>query len=80
MVNTDKLNDAIRSAGLRKDGIAVSLSISRQALSNKINNKTEFKASEARWLKDALNLSSDSFVEIFFARGYDSQSHLEERA
>lgn len=80
MVNTDKLNDAIKTAGLRKDGIAVSLGISRQALSNKINNKTEFRASEAKWLKDSLHLSSDSFVEIFFAREYDSQSHLGERA
>lgn len=77
MVNTEKLNDAIKSAGLRKDGIAVSLGISRQALSGKINNRTEFRASEAKWLKDSLHLSDGSFVEIFFANECDSQSHFE---
>ena len=78
MVNTDKLNRAIKAAGLRKDGIAVSLGISRQALSNKINNRTEFRTSEAKWLKDSLNLSADLFVDIFFAKQYDSQSHIRE--
>ena len=77
MVKTDCLNEAIKSAGLRKDSIAASLGISKQSLSNKINNKTEFKAGESNWLRKTLNLSSERFVGIFFADEYDSKSYLE---
>lgn len=80
MVQTQKLNEAIKAAGLRKDGIAASLGISRQSLSNKINNKVEFRAKESLWLKDALNLNTENFVEIFFASGYDPKSYSEARA
>lgn len=75
MVDTSKLNEAIREAGLRKDRLARSLGISRQAFSSKINNKTEFKAKESLYLMTALDLTPESFVEIFFAEAYDSQPY-----
>lgn len=80
MVLTDKLNEAIKAKGLRKDSIAASLGITKQSLSNKINNKTDFRGGEAKWLKDSLDLSPESFVEIFFADEYDSKPYCGDRA
>ena len=77
MVNTEKLNTAIRTAGLRKDSLAASLGISRQSFTNKLKNRTEFKASESLSLMNTLHLSKEEFVDIFFANGYDSQSYRE---
>jgi len=67
MVNVQKFNEAIATRGIRKDYLASLLGISRQSLSSKINNKTEFKAQEAKLLKDRMCLSDTEFVEIFFA-------------
>lgn len=73
MVNTDNLNDAIRNAGYFKWHLASVLGMSRQNLSNKINNKTSFAASEMKQLKKVLKLSDDRFVEIFFADDYSAK-------
>lgn len=36
-------------------------------LMKKVNNETEFKASEIKALKDLLNLTDDDATKIFFA-------------
>ena len=80
MVNTKKLNTLIKDAGLRKDSIAASLHITKQSLSNKINNKTEFKMGEISELKGMLHLSPDAVMDVFFASRLDCESIFKEVA
>ena len=77
MVNTEKLNLEIVKSGLRKDGIAASLGISRQSLSNKINNRTAFKACEIMYFRKILGLSPENCMEIFFVNPVASQAPKE---
>lgn len=74
MVDTKKLNNLIKDAGLRKDYIANALHITKQSLSNKINNKTEFKMDEISVIREMLHLDSDMMVEVFFATRLDCES------
>ncbi len=71
MVDKDLLNQEIKKSGLRKDFIANELHITKQALSNKINGKNEFRGKECTALKDMLHLSNDQFLSIFFASKCD---------
>lgn len=68
MVDTIKLSDSLKKSGLKNCYISKKLKISDNSLSNKMNNRTEFKASELTALQDLLNLPNDQFFEIFFAR------------
>ena len=74
MIDTERLNREIANQGSRKDKIARDLNISRQSLSNKINNKTAFKANEVLYFKSLLGLSPESCMEIFFKRSGDLKS------
>ena len=58
MTNTLMLEMAIRRAGLTKKEVAHRLGLSVMGLHQKINNMTEFKASEIAQLYNLLNLSS----------------------
>lgn len=68
MVDTIKLSDSLKKSGLKNCYISKKLKITDNSLSNKINNRTEFKPSELTALQDILNLSNDKFFEIFFAK------------
>lgn len=46
--------------------IAEQVGLSVWALSRRMNGTSEFKVSELRAIKKALNLSNERFVEIFF--------------
>ena len=74
MVDTKKLNNLIKDAGLRKDSIANALRITKQSLSNKINNRTEFKMDEVSVIREMLHLDSDMMVTVFFATRLDCES------
>ena len=65
MTDTEKLERAIKAAGLTKRFIAKKLGISEMALYKKINNVTEFKASEIAALCELLSIENK--IEIFFA-------------
>lgn len=68
MTNTLELEIAIKRAGLTKKEIAKKLGISLMGLYKKINNITEFKASEISRLAELLNLTnSEEKEQIFFA-------------
>ena len=68
MTNTVELERLIRKSGLKKGYIAITLGLSRQALSNKINNKSIFTATEISTLCNLLNITSLKDKErIFFA-------------
>ena len=67
MTNTLMLEMAIRKAGLTKKEVARRLGLSIMSLYQKINNTTEFKASEIAQLYEMLNLSSlEEQQQIFF--------------
>lgn len=66
MVNTELLNNKIDASGLKRVYIARMLGISHQALSNKVNNVSPFRAAEVYVLKDLMRLSDDDADSIFF--------------
>lgn len=68
MTDTNKLKDIIDKSGLKLDYLAGKLGISRQSFWMKINNVTEFKASEIQMLCLLLSINDPKIKEdIFFA-------------
>lgn len=68
MTNTELLVRAIQATGLKLKFISAKLGIGIGTLSSKINNATEFKASEIAGLSEILNLDNAQRDEIFFAQ------------
>lgn len=66
MTNKLELEIAIKRAGYKKNDIAKMLGLSPMGLYKKINNITEFKASEISRLCKVLNVKNVD--EIFFAQ------------
>lgn len=64
-VSTKLLQQKIKDSGLKMGFIAEKLGRSRQALSDKIQGKTEFLPSEIRILCELLHLSDDDRRLIF---------------
>lgn len=64
MTNTVELEVAIKRAGITKRKLAETLGLSEMGLYKKINNITEFKASEIAKLSEILDLPNKD--EIFF--------------
>lgn len=71
MTNKDKLEEYIEQAGYKKAFIAKKLGITRYALILKINNKSEFKASEIDTLCTLLKIGVKERMAIFFAKQVD---------
>ena len=63
MADTLKLEIEIRRNGLSKKEVAAALGLSEQGFLLKLNNKTEFKASEIRKMCELLHLKDNS---LFF--------------
>lgn len=61
-----ELKTKIRDKGLKLQYVADSLNISRMALNNKLNGKTEFNLKEIRALEQLLDLSQHDMAQIFF--------------
>ena len=70
MVNKRLLKAAIVESGMRQAEIAQRIGISYQSLSDKINNKTEFKVNEVIALCEVLDIA-DKREQIFFAKRID---------
>ena len=68
MTDTVKLEMAITRSGITKKKISEYLDISEMGLYKKINNITEFKASEICLLQKILNLSPAERDAIFLHR------------
>lgn len=64
-VNTELLQKKIKDSGLKMGFIAEKLGRSRQALSDKIQGRTEFLLSEVRILCDLLHLTDEERHLIF---------------
>lgn len=67
MTNTKKLKDRIDDSGISISFISRKMGISREAFYLKMNNETEFKASEIRCIKEVLSLTNKERDVIFFA-------------
>ncbi len=66
MTNTNLLRKKIDESGYKLRFIASKLGITYQGFLKKINNETEFKASEMQILRELLNLTDTEFEQIFF--------------
>lgn len=66
MTDTGKLNEAIVESGITITAIARKLGVSREGFYKKLNNESEFKASEIMLMQDILRISSKKRDEIFF--------------
>lgn len=67
MTNTSLLRKRIDDSGYKLHFIAMQLGITYQGFLKKINNTTEFKASEIATLKELLKLTNEELQQIFFA-------------
>lgn len=68
MTDSSMLNNVISESGITITAIARKLGITREGFYKKLNNETEFKASEIKSMQDILNLSNRKRDEIFFAK------------
>lgn len=66
MTDSEKLKAKIRDSGYKIRFLAEQLGISYQALYNKVDNKTQFLASEIMRFSDLLNLTPEERDDIFF--------------
>lgn len=67
MTNSKLLSDEISNSGMTVTFIAQKIGITREGFYKKLNNSTEFKASEIVALQSILRLSNNRRDEIFFA-------------
>ena len=74
MTDSEALSKAIENSGLKLTFIANKLEISREGFYKKLNNQTEFKASEIVKLQDILNLSNKERDKIFFTNKVEKKS------
>ena len=68
MTNTSLLEHYIEKSGYKKSFIAAQLGITAYGFTLKINNKSEFKASEMTILCKLLKISAKDKNAIFFAK------------
>ena len=68
------LNDVISDSGITITAIARKLGITREGFYKKLNNETEFKASEISAMQKILNLSNKKRDDIFFAKEVELKS------
>ena len=74
MTNSEKLNNEIAESGITITAIARKIGITREGFYKKLNNETEFKASEISALQNILNLSNKKRDDIFFAKKVEWKS------
>ena len=66
MTNTEMFRKRVEECGVTYTFIASKIGITREALYKKINNETEFKASEITVCTQILQLNSAERDKIFF--------------
>lgn len=74
MTDSKLLNDEITESGMTITFIAKKLGISREGFYKKLNNESEFKASEIVILQVLLRLTNKRRDEIFFAKKVELKS------
>lgn len=66
MTNTALLVEFIEKSGYKRSYIAQRLDLTPYGFANKVNNKSEFKASEINMLCDLLHIDSPADKEAVF--------------
>lgn len=66
MTDKDKLKDIIKDAGMTVTAVADKIGITRESFYNKLNNETEFKASEIAKIQNLFHLTAVDVDAIFF--------------
>ena len=79
MTDSNMLNTAITESGITVTAIAKKLGITREGFYKKLNNETEFKASEIKSMQNILNLTNKKRDAIFFAKEVELKSTNAER-
>ena len=75
MVNSEMLENVIRESGIKRSAILKYTGIKAYStLRDKINNRTEFMASEIQKLCEILHLDRDQREAIFFANSAELYS------
>ena len=67
MTDTIRLREKIRLSGYKLSFVADKVGINRQALCNKINNRSDFRADEIQALYKLLGMTPEEREAIFFA-------------
>lgn len=67
MTNTAKLKAKIVEKGMVQEEIAQALGMTIATFNYKVNNKSEFKASEIKKLGEILHITAEEVNIIFFA-------------
>lgn len=68
MTETKLLKEKIDQSGYKLKFIAKKVGLTYQGLLNKINNHSEFRASEIQKLSEILSLTKDEQISIFFTQ------------
>ena len=68
MTNSKMLSDVISESGMTITAISKKIGITREGFYKKLNNETEFKASEILAIQEILHLTNEIRDEIFFAK------------
>lgn len=67
MTNTSLLKEYIEKSGYKRAFIAARLGITAYSLAMKVNNESEFKASEMTAISELLKIDTKTRDAIFFA-------------
>lgn len=71
MTDIKKLDEAIKNSGCRVSFLAKKCGLTEQGFYNKRKGKREFSCKEAHLLKNALNITNEEAINIFFADEVD---------
>lgn len=71
LTNSNLFRAAVEKAGIKYKFLAKTLGLTPYGLQKKIDNLSEFKASEISRVSETLNLSESDRNSIFFAKNSD---------
>lgn len=74
LTDSEMSSDVISDSGITITAIARKLGITREGFYKKLNNETEFKASEIASMQNILGLSNKKRDAIFFAKEVECKS------
>lgn len=74
MTNSVLFREAVAKAGIKYKFLAETMGITPYGLQKKIDNRSEFKASEIYTVSEVLNLSETDRNSIFFCHNSDLKS------
>lgn len=71
----ERLRKLLQIKNIKRSYLAKKVGISYNSLTNKLNGKSEFSASEVSRIKDILNLDVKLSYDIFFKPNYEDRNN-----